>query len=555
MAEFVFTLNSTQVLEPIGWDKAAIKIVRDGDMPGLFTQVIADLQFYGNGYSLLKNLYDTTDGCMEVPVSITNNCDFTFEGIIYLSDVSFDTKKCIASCSIEDNSGAGLIARLKGTTVQVNGGKTLDGTALADIGDTLTMGGVIGNKLWFKAIDVMQYCLDYISNGDIEIVSTFLTTNYTPRRKQVTVTALGPSGLFSPDWTDIYGQPQGTNGLISGALTNVQLATRMAQILNGQGLIFDGGVNESNGIWPIYADNNGTDTIEIIFFGNQDITFGGTFPWASLSISDIETPSYGAGNVYLTTGSILRNEIEAFFMSFQRVFNSLAVWYNLSIQPYESGGQKYVRIEQEPYFFEDVQTAQVDNFDAITQQKQDQYAFSSLNYNQSSRDLNAFLHQQISYVGQSCSANDISAQSDFNVPTGTLPADPMEVSAKDVLIAERWDPSGIPAVRAYPVSYFDGVSIQSGFYYAASVVHPLVAKNFSNRAPSGMTLQGITVANNNNPVIKSIVSFQATTTPTQRDDILANPKGYILHDGVKGWISEINFEIKTGFTTFELYTE
>lgn len=552
---FEFTLNNTAVQEPIGWDKAAIQILRDADMPGLFTEVIADLQFWGEGYSVLRNLYDTTNGCMEVPISITNNCDFTFEGIVYLSDVRFDTKKCLAACSIEDNSGAGLISRLKSTVVEINGGKSLDGSVLGDIGTELAVGGVVGDKLFFSALDVMQYCLDYISNSSIDIVSTFLTTDYTPRRKQVTVTAVGPSGGFSPSWTDIYGNPQGVFGSIAGALTDVQLATRMAEILNGQGLRFDGFANEANGIWPIFADNNGTNTIEIIFFGNQNISFGSTFPWGLISVVDVETPSYGAGNVYLTTGSIIKGEIEAFFMSFERIFNSLSAWYNLSIQPYEEAGQKYVRIEQEPYFFEDVQTAQVDNFDSITQQKQDQYAFSTLNYNQASRDLNAFLHQQISYVGQSCSQNEISAQSDFNVPSETLPSDPSDISSKDVIIVERWDPAGNPTARAYPVSYFDGVSIQSGLYYAASVVHPLVAKNFSNRAPSGMELQGIVIQNNNNPVIKSIVSFQAVITPAQRDAIRANPKGYILHDGVKGWINNVSFNIKTGLTTFELYTE
>ena len=70
---FEFRLNNTLVTEPKNWDTAMFKILRDSEIPGLFTEVIADLVFYADGYELLKNLYDTTDGCVLVDANITNN--------------------------------------------------------------------------------------------------------------------------------------------------------------------------------------------------------------------------------------------------------------------------------------------------------------------------------------------------------------------------------------------------------------------------------------------------------------------------------------------------
>lgn len=553
---FEFRLNNTLVTEPKNWDTAMFKILRDSEMPGLFTEVIADLVFYADGYELLKNLYDTTDGCVLVDVNITNNCGFDFDGVIYLSDVSFDTKKCQAKADVEDNTGAGIIMRLKETTVQINGGKSLNGSALTDIGENLAVGGVVGTKQWYRLGDVMQYCLDYISNSQIIIDSNFLnTTPYRPRRIQITVTSSGASGVFQSTWNTIYGGVNGVFGTIAGGLTSVQVATRISQLLNGQGQIFGGGANEANGLWPIYADNNGTNVIEVMFFGQETFLTFTAFPAATFAINTIETPSYGAENVYITSGAVLNNQIEALFVSFNQVFNAVGAWYNLSVRPYEMSGQKYLQIEQEPFFFENTQVAEVDNFDSINIEKQDIYSFSVLNYRQSSRDLNSFLHQDISYIGQPCSSNTINAQSEFNVPTANMPTNPTEVNAKDVVIVEKWSPGGVPSIRGYLSSWFNGTSIQTGTYYAASVVHPFVAKNFSNRAPSGMTLQGINVPNNNNPKIKSVASFSAVITNTQLNAIRANTRGYILVNGVKMWIRSIEYSIKSGKTTFELLTE
>lgn len=554
---FTFTLNSIPVEEPMGWDKASLKIIRNGDLPGLFTEVIADLSFYGNAYAFLKNLYDTTSGCEEVEVEIQGDCGFNFSGLIYLSDVEFDLKRCIASCSIEDNTAGSLISRLKSTSVQINGGLSLDGSSLTNIGIDLDSGGAIGVKKWYGIGELMQYCLDYISNSSIQIVSDFLFTNeYKPRRIQVTVTALGPSGVFSPNWQDIYGQSASAFGNIAGALTSAQIATRMSEILNGQNILFAGGINEANGEWPIYADNNGTNIIEILFFGNQTFNLGSTFPWASVSVVEVESASYGASNVCVTTGSTINGEIEAIFTSFETIFNAFSGWYNLSVEPYVSAGQKYLRIEQEPYFFQQTEIAEVNNYDSILQQKQDVYNFSVLNYGQTSRDENAFLHQEISYVGQSCSTQQVDINSQIQVPIAQFYNSPSTYSAKDLIVAEKWSPSpGVNAPRAYLVSYFDGTSIQSGEYYAASISHPFVAKNYSNRSNSGVTLQGINIPNNNNPKLKSVVSFDAPLSYPQINSIRSNLKGYILHGGVKGWIKELSFEIKTGLTSFQLLTE
>jgi hypothetical protein len=99
-----------------------------------------------------------------------------------------------------------------------------------------------------------------------------------------------------------------------------------------------------------------------------------------------------------------------------------------------------------------------------------------------------------------------------------------------------------------------------------SVINHFVARNHINKTRNGYLLNGKVIPKTNNTFpwwditgldvsIRNALEFQYPIKTSQINDILANPFGYILCDGKKGWINKISYSIKTGMTTFELLTE
>jgi hypothetical protein len=151
----------------------------------------------------------------------------------------------------------------------------------------------------------------------------------------------------------------------------------------------------------------------------------------------------------------------------------------------------------------------------------------------------------------------LDARTTFKIPPPNFASSVSTLSSIDVVYCEKWSPGGGAAVRIYPTRAVTGLARLpvSGFMYGASATHPLVAKNYSNRTPAGFTINGLTVQNDNNPKLKSLISFEYPLTQVQMQLIRDNPQRHILVDGVKAWIKDIEINIKTGMSFFNLLTE
>ena len=137
MASFTVILDGqTLTNEPMGLQDTAISIQRNEDLPGLFTTMVSDLEFWGDGYEILYAYYKANDLCKEVSCEIIENCTdgLNFRGIIYLSDVEFNSYKCIATCSVEDDTVQGRLMRLKDLLVPINSvnQETINGVSLTN---------------------------------------------------------------------------------------------------------------------------------------------------------------------------------------------------------------------------------------------------------------------------------------------------------------------------------------------------------------------------------------------------------------------------------------
>jgi hypothetical protein len=549
---FTVTLNSIVLNdEPMGLnDGTSIDIVRDADIQGLFTILVSELTFWGDGYKVIVDAINTIGVCSTIDVRILENCSdnpIDFNGIIYLSDVEIDKYKCTASCAVEDNSLASQVMRLKETKVRINSNRTLNGSLLASIGTTLNAGGSVGNKTWYRFRDLMEHVLDYITDNGISVVSTFMNTNYQESEYTWTCISTGASAGIIISFRDFVGIQRTTVFTIPPGLTDDQYAERIAQGMlgfNPSYPIFDGG-------GPISATVSG-NVITLKFAGNiSNLTFSlvGT---GTVTPVIVKGSTYGLNNVFITSGENIQGGFGGTFVSFLDLV-SIGGYYNLSFEFVKNGSIQEIRVEQEPAFFNLTQNAVITDAKIIESQIATT-VFSSLTYSEQNEDNTLTYYKAASYVSYSCAQNSISLSASVGVPTGILPNNASSSNSDRLYICES-----VPStsnIAAYQSTYFSGGTIvNGGIYYALSIANLYAAKNYVNRAPFGLTYEGNTIPNNNNVKIAKGISFEAPLTRAQFESILANRKGYINVNGINGWISSVSYNIKSGMTNFDLLIE
>ncbi len=125
--------------EPMGLTEASVKIMRDEQFSGIVSNIVSDLSFWGDGYDIIYSLFQGSTGCLDIPIRIeqTDCLGFIFEGIIFLADIELDISRCIAKCTLSDNSISSLIGRNYDVQVPVHSNVSLNGTALTGIGELL----------------------------------------------------------------------------------------------------------------------------------------------------------------------------------------------------------------------------------------------------------------------------------------------------------------------------------------------------------------------------------------------------------------------------------
>jgi len=121
--EYRFTLvdpNGNETIledEPIGWDASLFNIERDDFYKGLLFSYTADLEFISNGYTIIKNAYDTYGVDYILTLKVEMQCDdnseyeTVYEGTSNFSLFS-DTTADYCSCKLPfDEQGPQMILK------------------------------------------------------------------------------------------------------------------------------------------------------------------------------------------------------------------------------------------------------------------------------------------------------------------------------------------------------------------------------------------------------------------------------------------------------------
>lgn len=237
---FKFYLNNIELTEqPEGWQDLSTTIRLDKELKGLFKMMDVSLTFYKDGYDTIYNAYETNGHCYSLPFDIkqnsgtdTNAYYTIFSGTLFFKDLEFTEgiEGNSVKVKIEDNSFFAKINSNKSLKSKIYTGLSKNGETITipthykityftpSTGVYFAIVGGAGNErnyTGFKVFDVLQYFIEFMSDGDVDFYSdTFgtggtyedylLTTGYFIRTVKDIALGTGiDQDLFEYNWPEL----------------------------------------------------------------------------------------------------------------------------------------------------------------------------------------------------------------------------------------------------------------------------------------------------------------------------------------------------------------
>lgn len=593
MASFTVILDGqTLTNEPMGLQDTAISIQRNQDLPGLFTTMVSDLEFWGDGYEILYAYYKANDLCKEVSCEIIENCTdgLNFKGIIYLSDVEFNSYKCIATCSVEDDTVQGRLMRLKDLLVPINSvnQETINGVSLTNCPSyEFNTGTTYGNRFAFKVSELFQYVLDYLTDKTVIFQSDIFTnTDYRPQMIELNCVFSVAGFPLEMKWIDVYGneitRTFGGPPALYPVTNNATYAQAIATLLNQQVFADAGGNSYQDIVFPYAAratTDGVNDFVEVYFYHQTTFTEINVLAGAStVTINSTVDGTYGANNLYTTNTSLIEPTVSMPSISFSQLFLGMNAFFNLSLSFTRVGTQLYLRADTQPYFFTNAQSLALTDAKDVMLKTDNPLVFSVLNYTNPTLNNASIFYQDAGYASAQCAENEAGATNYFLIPNDYYngnAASPAPTGGlyygfsstqenKWILFEENIDLPTTPKTilnmaQSGTVSSINQqnaiISDPISYTYAGSCIHPFAARNYLFRAPLGLRYAGYLLANNLPIKIAKSLSFEYPLSRADFNQISNNPTQYIVVNGTRGWIMSVEHNLKTGMSTFELLTE
>ncbi len=280
--QYKFYLNDVEIDEPIGWDSAELTINKDFKTFGLNYSYVSELEFINNGYSILRNAYETLGIEAIVYLEIFMQCqeDAEFEQI-FKGKANFTSYKrkisdlCSIVVNFEEENNSILISQnidkkfLIGTdkTITLHPKYILDKTTYNNpsfilqterIPQTFIDGGVIEG---FLSVNVPYF--DNPNNS-----ANLPTDDYKPFNDCSGIEDLFNFKTSFPTNANVKGKMKGTYSIKIGGSAGTNSAKIIASLRYGNSSACTG-INLGT-IMPIV---NNITPISITFTGSFDISF------------------------------------------------------------------------------------------------------------------------------------------------------------------------------------------------------------------------------------------------------------------------------------------
>jgi len=613
---WLFYLNNSNTPladDPIGWEDQNRKLIRNEKYNGLFVEYFVDVIFQGDGYTLLKNLIDTTGYCQDVPIKIVRKCydingtkPYTvyFEGIIKLKTFEEDIENCTIKADIEDNTLSKLFIDRANTVARFDFTKSISGSFnLSNIlktfdisNDSFPQSHV--SRDGYLTAEAFQFILDYITDGQIQFVSDYFTVVSNPldptARVAQSILFTSPLiDLVAPGNTTIetlnyFGQTEtyiitnqltvaGTLDEITFALNNDTSADPIRQKFYRQDYAKHAKVT-----------NNGTDTIEML----SDLPVWITNVQGAAAVITNGTPKITAfeddmAYSFFMTGGQLRNATGPIIpeLSFDDLFLEMKKHANLGISITRVNGVPTMRIEKISYFFQTTNANgfRLTNVRNIKRKVSDQFNLDILTVGDGG-DKKGYIAGQTWKtdwtVSDFCTSDKQDTSLKFIVDFDNIQR--QLVNTDDNQDEKIYFMEGInPSVGVYQTKAYEYLIYQSNALAVtvaqcwAMNVH---LTNYWKITNWLFSVQGLNIVNADRIITKDTSLFYDANTidikyeyeleydlnPSEEDSIFVNLFDYITFNyqdeniisyDKKGWVMEVSTVASTGKTIFKLIAQ
>jgi len=168
--------------QPAGWEDFTIHLERDADNRTLLFKYPNSIMFFGQGYKIINDKRIAQLFCETVVIKVQQACDGGFRtiinGLIFISDCTFNLSQCSVETPIEDDSYSARIFNNKSIEFRPDGDRSkneIDITPVTPV--TIDFFNPTGGAYTYTGVDVFdlkavfEYAIRFMTDGEIGFVS------------------------------------------------------------------------------------------------------------------------------------------------------------------------------------------------------------------------------------------------------------------------------------------------------------------------------------------------------------------------------------------------
>ena len=322
--QYRLLIDGSQYDEQVNWKEGVMNVgdynpigagEPNDDLGGNALPVFSgSLTVAGSAFTKLKTLYEA-EPCGTVTVKIQRRSFFMdswtdfIEGKIVLQHINWNPWKKEAVIEIEEEPA--LLPLAENRTEKVDMGRTKsrsDTYVMSNVGVTINgffepdNGAAMGSGYGIKLYDLFDWLLKYWSDGDVELSSTFLSTDYQELVLEVRIPAAGMPGPGETiELTVVDDRGRTYVYSVEYATSVANTITRFEKVLQGEN-----GFDQQIRSVTQFTDTGGDEVFECTFpYGIQSAAMTTGAGYVSATISTLTAFQYGAGNLYWASGKMI----------------------------------------------------------------------------------------------------------------------------------------------------------------------------------------------------------------------------------------------------------
>lgn len=174
-------IDGQTVDNPIGLDGLTERIYFNEELSMYLNKLDGELTFVRDGYRLLRKLFNESV-CNVVDVVISDDCNGeTYDGVIFLNDISWNLSKCEASVTIVSDKYIQQIDNNKGIEVAIGVALSKDLEPITSVFTDVTLPSDDGltdiTVRGYRIFDVFNELIQFMTNGEMTFVSDYFDYN------------------------------------------------------------------------------------------------------------------------------------------------------------------------------------------------------------------------------------------------------------------------------------------------------------------------------------------------------------------------------------------